>query len=857
MADISNVTSSRERSHILLSNIFKQTFGELANLDKTSLNSWVVDRMTDIQRDIAVSMTLERDEALLNTCKKISTARDIGYNYGFNELNANPAKGEIIVLLKLPLDFRSQEFLIKADDNKFFVNDICYMLPGDILITSNASRYIQAIRRTNHVFDTTDNVILVSASEILQKEQVIEFAFLTEVIQLNYQDSYFIVSDHLELTNSVNEIEFEDNFYALEMWYDYYDDESTVMSKQHMMKVDDLGNSSSISEVYTVEIENENKLKITLGDGLNGKFYPGGKEIKYRIYTTKGSAGNVVNPTVVVGVADELAEVSFKATFNKNPVGGRNEYNLIELKDAIRKKIQTPGTIITEMDLKNSLSDILNLKTEETFYKLRRNDPVERILDLFIIVKDRSNSNVEVVVPTNSLDITINLDNIIDNEYDTIKPFFLIETSEIVEEGNVIRSNRMVPSYRTKIDNNMYYSSYYAIKLNRNPLMLNFFNLSANYNLVYEHTYTNTDYQEEVYINSAILERDIFSGSENYIFSLTLEATSQSFLEENNLIIRAMFTNTKGDKSYDKFYIDFAKTMDEEGNPQHTKYEAKITSLDIISNSNNLFVKNIYKLSQRFTDNTEAWAINTNDYDTEIVDSVSCEICIFYNYETGNVIENKSFKDIRDVRTKLLMSVYSIENINLYQDVAEIVYCQANYTDSKREEIVIKSVPLYKESYISDLNNRDVLLQQMSIEKSLKDKITERTEFPSKLSLKYFNTYGFSSLYSSLNNVSLRLEFEVSYRNNKAISLSEQIVIKNNLIKYIDTINKRSLSEDKNIYLSELVSIVRQNSSIVQCRIMNFSDNIYINKVLATGPEFMPTSLQLEAENIKFQTKSV
>ena len=857
MAEISNVTSSRERSHILLSNIFKQTFGEYANLDKTSLNAWVIERMTDIQRDIAVSMTLERDEALLNTCKKISTARDIGYNYGFSGLNAAPAKGEMMVMMSLPLDFRNSEFLIKADDNKFFAEDICYMLPGDILITSNASRYIQAIRRTNHVFYTTDNVILVSSSEVRPQDQKLVFGFLSEAIQLDFKDSYFIVTEHLELTNSVNEIEFDDNYYRIELWYDYYDSESTELKRQHLTQVDDLGNASSISEVFTLELENESKLKITLGDGLNGKFYPGGKEIKYRIYTTKGEVGNVVNPPISVGVADELAEITFHASFSKNPVGGRNEYTLIELKDAIRKKIQTPGTIITEMDLKNSLSDILNLKTEETFYKLRRNDPVERILDLFIVVKDRTDSNVEVVVPTNSLDITINLANIIENEYDTIKPFFLIETSEIVEEGNIIRSNRMVPSYRTKIDGNMYYSSYYAIKLNRNPLMLNFFNLSVNYNLVYEHLYTNTEYQEEVYINSAILERDIFSGSENYIFSLTLDSTNQDFLAENNLIIRAMFTNTKGDKTYDKFYIDFAKTMDEEGNPQHNKYEAKITSLDIISNSNNLFVKNIYKLSQRFTDNTEAWAINTNDYDTEIVDSVSCEICIFYNYETGNVIENKSFKDIRDVRTKLLMSVYSIENINLYQDVAEIVYCQANYTDSKREEVVIKSVPLYKESYISDLNNKGVLLQQMSIEKSLKDKITERTEFPSKLSLKYFNTYGFSSLYTSLNNVSLRLEFEVSYRNNKAISASEQLVIKNNLIKYIDDINKRSLTEDKNIYLSELVAIVRQNISIVQCRVTNFEDNIYINKVLATSPDFMPTSLQLHPENIKFQIKSV
>ena len=145
----------------------------------------------------------------------------------------------------------------------------------------------------------------------------------------------------------------------------------------------------------------------------------------------------------------------------------------------------------------------------------------------------------------------------------------------------------------------------------------------------------------------------------------------------------------------------------------------------------------------------------------------------------------------------------------------------------------------------------------MSVENSIKSKISEKTEFPSRLSLKYFNTYGYSDVYSSLDNVSLKIEFEVSYKNNKVIADSEILEIKNNLIKFIDTINKKDVSEDKNIYLSDLVTIVKNNSNIVQCRVLNYNDNIYFKKEALDNFNYVPTSLQLSPENIIFNIKSI
>lgn len=854
---LSVVTTSREKSHILISDLFKSTFGDLSNLDKTSFNAWAVERLTDIQRDLAVSMTLEKEEQFLNTCKNISTARLIGYNYNFNSLNAYPAIGMISFKMALPNSFMNQTVTIKADTTKLVAGDIQYLFPGDIDIVSDAKGNIQAVRRTEHIFDPLDNKILYSTSiSDLENNQVI-FAFSSEVIQLDYDENIFIVENHSQMTNSIIELEYNDNFYKIELWYEYYDTELTKTVSQYLEQVDELVGYNSYSEIFTVEVSDENKIRITLGDGINGKYYAGGKEINYRIYTTKGSSGNTINPSITVGVGMELNDISVNASFISDPIGGKDEYTLLELKDAIRKKIQTPGTIITDTDLKNNLSDILGLTSEETFHKLRRNDPIERILELFLIVKDKTSENNSVVIPTNTLDVEVDLNNIGYTAYNTIKPFFLVESYNMDDNGTTKRVNRIVPSYKTKSPDNMYYSSYYAIKVQEKPLLVNFFNLSTNYSLNYENTYVNRDQVEEVYINELILERDIFNTSNQYFMRMTLDSLNRNFLKDNTLIIKARFTNIKNDQNYGDFIIDFTRSVDEQGNLSDNIYEAKFTSLDIFSNSNNLFIKDVYKLEQTFTDATEQWSINTNDYETEMVDNVSCEICIFHNFDTGEIISNKSFQNVRGVRTLLLMSSYTVSDINFYQNIDEVFYSPAERSENKDSTIIISDLPLFKDDYIDNYNNRNALIKQMDIEMSLKSKLDNKLEFPSRLSLKYFNTYGYSNLYSSLENVSLLLDFEVSYKNNKPISSSEETEIKDNLIKFIDSINKKDSTEDKNIYLSDLVAIVKNNPNIVQCRVLNYSDNIFYQKNASKEFTFIPASLQLDASNIIFTVKSI
>ena len=124
------ITSSREKSHQLLSTLFKANFGDLANLDKTSLNAWILERLTDIQRDLSISMTLDVEEKHLNSCKQISSARSIGYQYNFKESNSAPAKGVLSFMITLPIDFVNKSLTISADTTKIYADNITYLLPG-------------------------------------------------------------------------------------------------------------------------------------------------------------------------------------------------------------------------------------------------------------------------------------------------------------------------------------------------------------------------------------------------------------------------------------------------------------------------------------------------------------------------------------------------------------------------------------------------------------------------------------------------------------------------------------------------------------------------------------------------------
>lgn len=858
MAEQSVITSSREKSHLLLSEMMKAHFNGLSTFDKNSVNAWIIERMTDIQRDLAVSFTLNEDEKYLNTCRNKSTARMIGYNFGFTEENTKAAKGVVTFFINLPYGFRSKNILIKADEVKLYADGITYMFPGDIEIIANENGNIQAVRRSNHVFETSDNVILYSTSEYDSSRDEIVFGFGSEVIQVDFVESSFLVPEHLEMTNAIVELFYDNSFYKLELWYEEFDVSLNGNKKTFLTQTNDLSKHNAFSDVFLTELGNDNKLNVTLGNGLNGRYYPAGKEIKYRIYSTNGKAGNTINPSLNVSITPELMDYSIQSRFIINPTGGEDEYDLLSLKNAIIKKIQTPDSIITDNDLKNKLSDILSLSSEETFHKLRRNDPIERILELFIIVKDRSRSNVEVVVPTNTLDIEIDTENIIDNNFSTIRPFFMVESSLLNSEGDSkTRKNKVVPSYRSKVDDNIYYSSYYAIKLKTNPVLCNFFNLSANYQLTYKNTYVNKEEVEEVYINAAIVERDIFNSNNLYYMRLTLDSINKTFLENNTLLVKARFFNTSAEKQYEDFIVDFSPIKNDDGSLNPFVYEARITSNDVISDSNNLFIKDVYKLDKKFQDGTESWALDTRDFVTEVVDLLSCEICIFQNSDTKNVISNASFQNIQDLRYKNLLSTYKIDDISLYRNVDDIIYCQCDTDPLNRHNIIIRNVPLFKEEFINNLSNKDILNSQMNIEKSIKNKLNDMTEFPSHLSLKYFNTYGFSNVYSSLDNVSLKLEFEVSYKNNKVISNTEMIEIKDNLIKFINSINKKDIKEDKNIYLSDLIAIVKNNPNIIQCQVMNFKDNIYYDKFIVDRFDFTPTSLQLDANNIIFNVKSI
>lgn len=858
MADQSIITTSREKSHLLLTDLFKSQFGELSNFDKTSFNAWIIERLTDIQRDLAITLTLEKEEQFLNTCKKIETARTIGYNYGFSRVNVEAASGMVSFTVMLPLDFKNKKLSLKADTVKMYAGDVTYMFPGDIEIIGNEKGTIQAVRRSEHVFEPVDNTILYSVSNYSSNRDAIMFTFTSEVIQLDYTESSFIVEDHIQMTRSTNEITYDNYYYRIELWYEIYNSDLDVIEKNYLLQVEDFSSYNSKSDVFMLELGEENKLTIILGDGVNGKYFGGGRELKYRIYYTNGSDGNTTNASLDVGTGSDMVDVTTYASFISNPSGGRNEYTLLELKDAIRKRIQTPGTIITDNDLKNTISDLLDLSSEETFHKLRRNDPIERILELFIIVKDRSNSDTEVVIPTNTIDVSINTNVSIDNTYNTIKPFFLIETtSSTTDDGSKLIKNTVIPTYRSRLSYNMYYTNYYAIKYQSNPPMVNFFNLSANLDLAYEKTYVNTNISEEVYINSMILERDIFNINNQYVIRITLDCLNASFLENNTLLVKARFTNNSKDIGYEDFIVDFEKAKKTDGTLETNIYEARITSLDIISDSNRLFIKDVYKKEQEFTDGTEIWSIDSRDFSTQIKDSIDCELCIFYNYDTDTVVDNKSFTNIRGIRNKLLMTSYTITGIPLYTNVDDIVYCQVEEDPNNSNYITIKNMPVYKEEYVSNSANKEALMEQMRVERNIISKLENKTEFPSRVSLKYFNTYGYSDVYSSLDNVSIDLEFEVSYKNNKTISDSEITEIKNNLVKFIDSINKKDSTEDKNIYLSDLVSIVMNNSNIIQCRVLNYTDNIYFKKSFSQDYSYIPTSLQLDPENIRFVVKSV
>lgn len=830
------ITSSSKEANqeklIELAKIFFQN--EDINFYKSSFLGSQIKMLSDIVADNALVNTLSFEERFMNTLKFKSSAFSIGSMYGYNKTGINYSKIDIGLALEITTEldeyFDIQNNSLRVDkstkvnpmyincrENFIFKENIKFCFPGDIEIIKRLDNSWQAILRNNKNFESRFTPVLTSNKIEIGEKQY--FLFRVDIGQLEIIEDSTTISTRVNTAYYDFDLEFENNFYKINLFYNEYNEITKVTEKINIEIVDDIKLYTPNDDVCEIIMLNTNKIRITFGNGVNGKFYTTGKEINYELYTTSGETGNLVKPEFTFNTSDELNNYSFIIFANGNAEGGTNSLSLVELKSEIIKFIQTPTTMITDFDFKNKVGEYLDMKENEVFIKIRRNDPIERIIDLFLLLVDYNTYSAPYIVKTNTLNVKIEQNNI-GNINNTIKPFFLIESDGI---SNELKSN----IYAVNSTDNIYFSNFFAIKIHNSPtLIADFFDLSCNYSLDYLDSFINSKFIQEVIVNRITVSRDIFSRQKDYLFKIELRASTREFLEKNNLIIRMFVFNSEK-----KFYLDFSKNINN-GSIEHDKYICRLSSTDEIDDSNKLLIKDVFTKVSEARENYEEWEFVSNLISLD--NKVNIKIGIFYNYNTNKVVEDSDFAKLPDIKYKTLLSVIESTDIELYRNLNKIflskIELDNNLSTSSNPVYVLKHLPLFEKSYIDDNKNKNFLTKLNSNLTIFYKKFSLNNEVNSNLAVKFFNTWGYSDLYNGINKTNFKVSIEISYKNNSPISIDRLNIIKTNIVNYITRVNYSPLLLDKNIYISEIQSIVLEDSGVIQCRVINIDDNLYYNK---------------------------
>jgi len=844
MPNTSLVSSSFEEVQRNLIDLATTHFGTTdINFYKTGLMAWIINCNADIVSDLALYNTLSFGERFLNTSKFLSSVIEIGDTYGYDFSNAVPADLVVSVAFKIDPEieayFDEQNKILKASGKsnvspkpivldsrecKFFSNDIDYMLPGTINILKRPDYNWQVVIENNDNFDSKFRPILKSFIKEVEIGTGVYAKFLMfniDTKQFKITTDYITIGSRIDLAFYEFDLTFVDYFHKIELYYYETDPITQVKYKKFLTKSVNLIQNSPTDDAFKVNILSENKIRIVLGNGVNGKYYQTGKEIYYDLYTTKGSAGNATKPELKIALPMEMNQYTFYPVALSDAINGKDSPTILEHKENIRKQIQTPKSLITEFDYQNKISSIFGIKENELFTMLRRNDPIERRIDLFLLF----NNNSEMV-KTNTLNVSLDVTEIATENTRTIRPFFLVESGkEISDTNDIIQVNKFVPINTKKVANKFYYSNFYAIKIHTTPTYaIDFFDLSTNYELVFKEKYDNKNFAEEIIVNSIKVTRDIFAFETSYTFTLELSASTTDFLKNNNLIVRAFFHNN----SKKNFYLDFTKLIDPLKPEQQNIYVAKLESKDEISDDNYLFVKNVFLKKDETILDYEEWYLDTTGI--ELTDNFAMTLSVMYNYDVPDLINEPLFIKQRDINHKVLLKTITIENINCYFNLKSVYRSDLEKQESFSSERLMVNVlhlPLFSNDFINLSANKQFLLTFNENLKMFNDMYLSYNEIPSNLAIKYFNSFGFIDSYKNLDKTQMTLQIEVSFKNNIYIGDVALNSIKDNIISYLTKVNYRPMTDDKNIYISEIISIIMNNADIIQARILNYSDNIF------------------------------
>jgi hypothetical protein len=819
-----SLSSSKQKVSEKLIKLSDKFFNGSIDTQKSGFMAYNIELLSTIVSESELYNSFLFNEQYINTAKLRSSILKRAADYGYKEVSALPETIPTIVGIKISESDLSTTnvFNIKKDRIKFLYGSTTYMLPGDVSIVATPDRWYATL--LNNTTGTDINTGILSGQiTTIDGEKYFIFNIVLTQLEVNIKSE--VVGIRRELTYYTTQFSVTDELYNVRLY--------TIDSNGNELDFTRLDSFSDIepdpdARVFLLESISEKDYQIVLDNGELFKFIQTGTELFLEIYETKGASGKVQRPTFTVVKNNLEFNRDFIAYSSLSSSGGRSRLELDDLKRDIIKQIQTPDrkTVVTEFDLKNVISDITNINTDDITMLIRRNDPIQRRTELFLSYK---NYTGDEYLDTNTVTIRVNTNNdLVNNMLPRGTKLKLIPT------GNIY-GLKYYADVVDESDNDItafYYSLPFPIRYNSTPVRnIMIFNNAINTSVISSNEYNSSAFSKftcnfrEIYVSYIPEEK-------RYRFQINLFSDDNTIFSDEsiykNIVIRLVFSDKNTNNQH--FYIDCSNISESKSPNEFIGY---LETDEFYDEAGKLYIKNIF----HYNSSSNQYELVTDSTTVSIKPEQNIDAYIFYpDQSIAKYPITRTFDRIEKFNNlfnrdglKYLLAANVVESITLFKEITEVFSCDVVETMDLANSIDIELVPVIGYYEYQYENNKEVLNNIYTSIYNLVDRIKDIKEEPSYIAIKFYNTYGLSDSYTNTNSSNLYLSLEVSFN---TIEASPTILddIKSIIIKKVSEAsnsNKKTV-ESRNIYLSEIIKEIENNTpGLIQVRITSHDDNFY------------------------------
>lgn len=781
-----------------------------SDLEDTTLALGIFGYLNDmftISMQNHVRMTAEySNEAIPTRAKFAKNIITHALNLGIDDINATPATIKTMVLV--PEDY----LLERLENDKFVLDSKCKIYLGDFEFHFDYDIIIKRSKLVDQTYVYTASYDMSINNELsdltnpyLPPIGIINYyegrmlALTVKLRQVEYRTitKKIIVDNPLE--NKVMNFTFDNQLATFNL--DVYEGDERI----HLYPVyEGLYDETPGLKYCNYSYLNSNTIRIKFDRDSYEPML--NSEVNINIIETQGSNGNFkfIDDVQVNLESDSInydgMYIIIKPIGAQESIDGMDKKSVEQLKKIIPKEALAHGTIINSQDLENFFNQIDDENCKLYFHK-NKDNPLTRLYYAYIVTKQQNN-----IIPTNTVDFVFTKDQFAN---------FINENGNIImKPGNRLyiapgdKYARLVSNYddlsyeeKIKMDTEgfLYINPFLCI-INKSPLytsyILDIFNVEKD--LEFSYINQNSEYQ---YISSTVnWYRQYFTDRNKYKMDInilqninSLDSEIVTLDDDNNIIdtnlkVIAVFYNNAGitpfrwiEGNFESF--DYENFM--------FNYQFVFETDDTYDNSNRIKITNMNDMK------SDRIQIGYNK------ETVKCKLLMFAKFPSGEFGRKDWDKWIPNLEGYTLTNEYDIHNdLELFYNYTQIMSSDiklTQYDPSIQDPVIgdttwytVLRMPCIRDLYIKNEKRITTFIKEVERRRAYIEKCVLELEDSFGVDLKFFNTYGPSTLFyledgSNINRTNLTMTFKM-----KPYTLSD-VYVKDNIIadikQYLEDIN--------------------------------------------------------------------